>query len=64
MICTLEMGHIGAYINIRWLKSDRYEASADRRPFLPTVMNEVEKRRGLTSKSTLENELTAVRSFI
>ena len=64
MICTLEMGHIGAYINIRWLKSDRYETSADRRPFLPTVMNEVEKRRGLTSKSTLENELTAVRSFI
>ena len=64
MTCTLEVGHIGAYINIRWMKSERYEISADRRPFLPTVMNEVEKRRGLTSTSTLENELTAIRSFI
>ena len=64
MTCTLEIGHIGASINIRWMKSDRYKASADRRPFLPTVMNKIEKRRGLTSTSTLENELTAVRSFV
>ena len=64
MTCTMEIGHIGAYINIRWMKSDRYETSADRRPFLPTVTNEIEKRRGTRSTSTLDNELTAVRSFI
>ena len=64
MTCTLEVGHIGASINIRWMRSDRYYASADKRSFLPTVLNEIEKRRGLTSTSTLENELTAIRSFI
>lgn len=64
MNCTIEVGRIGAYINIRWIKNKREEVRADRRPFLPTVINEIEKRRGLTGTSTLENELTAVRSFI
>ena len=64
MNCTIEVGRIGAYINIRWIKNKREEVRADRRPFLPTVINEIEKRRGQTSTSTLENELTAVRSFI
>ena len=64
MNCSIEVGHIGAYINIRWIKNKREEVRADRRPFLPTVINEIEKRRGQTSTSTLENELTAVRSFI
>ena len=63
MNCTIEVGRIGAYINIRWIKNKRDEVSTDRRPFLPTVINEIEKRRGLTGTSTLENELTAVRSF-
>ena len=63
MNCTIEVGRIGAYINIRWIKSKNDEVRADRRPFLPTVMNEIEKRRGQTSTSTVENELTAVRSF-
>ena len=63
MKCTIEVGHIGAYINIRWIKNKRDEVSTDRRPFLPTVINEIEKRRGLTGTSTLENELTAIRSF-
>lgn len=64
MNCTIEVGNIGAYINIRWInKNKRIEASVDRIPFLPTVKKEIEKRRGQTSSSTLENELTAVRSF-
>ena len=63
MNCTIEVGRIGAYINIRWIKSKKDEVRADRRPFLTTVMNEIEKRRGQTSTSTVENELTAVRSF-
>ena len=64
MNCTIEVGRIGAYINIRWIKNKRDEVNTDRRPFLPTVINEIEKRRGQTGTSTLENELTAVRSFI
>ena len=63
MNCTIEVGHIGAYINIRWIKKKNDEVRVDGRPFLPTVMNEIKKRRGQTSTSTMENELTAVRSF-
>lgn len=63
MNCFIEVGNFGAYLNIRWIKNERNNESADRRPFLPTVNNEIEQRRGLTSRSTLENELTAVRSF-
>lgn len=63
MNCTIEVGNIGAYINIRWINKERNHVSIDRRSFLPTVMDEIEKRRGLTGTSTVENELTAVRSF-
>lgn len=35
----------------------------DGRAFLPTVMNEIENRRGKVAAKTMENELTAVRSF-
>lgn len=63
MNCTIEVGNIGAYINIRWINKERNHVSIDRRTFLPTVMDEIEKRRGLTGMSTVENELTAVRSF-
>ena len=63
MNCTIEVGRIGAYINIRWINKEREHESVDRRIFLPTVMDEIEKRRGLTGMSTVENELTAVRSF-
>lgn len=42
-------------------KSDN--TPSDRRPFLSTVMNEIERRRGIIATSTVENELTAVRSF-
>ena len=64
MNCTIEVGRIGAYINIRWINRNKSNnETIDRRPLLPTVKNEIEKRRGQTSSSTLENELTAVRSF-
>ena len=64
MNCTIEVGRIGAYINIRWInRNKRDSVSADRQSLLPIVKNEIERRRGLTSNSTLENELTAFRSF-
>lgn len=64
MNCTIEIGRIGASVNIRWIKSDKYQVKADTRPFLPTATNHIEQRRGMRSTSTLDNELTAVRSFI
>ena len=63
MNCMIEVGHFGAYINIRWINNKKVDTNTDRRSFLPTVMKEIERRRGLTSNSTLENELTALRSF-
>lgn len=64
MNCMIEIGSIGASINIRRIRNKRNHEYADRRPFLPTVKNEIEKRHGLTGKSTIENELTAIRSFV
>lgn len=36
----------------------------DKRDFLSTVHQEIERRRGIVSTSTIENELTAYRSFL
>lgn len=63
MNCTFEWGNVSAYFSIQRIRNRRGETITDGRPFLPTVMNEIEKRRGQTCTSTVENELTAVRSF-
>lgn len=64
MKCVVEIGNFAAYVGIHRTVNNKGNKTADKRPFLPTVMNEIEKRRGSVSKSTLENELTAVRSFV
>lgn len=63
MKCTLLIKNI---LDLCFHHSRPVETSEkkDNRAFVSTVMNEIERRRGGVSTSTIENELTAYRSFL
>ena len=65
MNIQFETSTFGASISF-WRHScaERDLKKADKRPFLSTVIKTIECRRGVVATSTIENELTAVRSFI
>lgn len=63
MKCTLLIKNI---LDLCFHHSRPVETSekTDNREFVSTVLNEIERRRGIVSSSTIENELTAYRSFL
>ena len=65
MDCRLNLGNIVFELSYqRNEHGQERKNNKDRRLFQSAVRNEIERRRGIVSRSTYENELTAYRSFL
>ncbi|MBR5107753.1 MAG: site-specific integrase [Bacteroidales bacterium] len=64
MNITLRLRNVGTGLGFLWHKGVKKDNNRENKRFADIYREEIERRKGLVSESTIENELTAYRSFL